>query len=86
MDFVDLRGRRPLSVGCGLGKLCGKVVHFLGVHEFLAPGDLELPALLNDRKSVDRFVAELEAKVGGAFVCRLRRDFVLSFEMTKRFP
>lgn len=58
VDFADLRGGRPLSLSCGLSILCRKVVHFLGVNEILALGDLELPGLFNDGKDVDRFVGE----------------------------
>jgi len=63
---VDLRSRHPL--GHNLGNLSREGPVLLAVDEFLAPGDLEFPVLLDERKGVDSFVGERDAVNGRTYI------------------
>jgi len=83
VQSMDLRSRHPL--GHSLGELGGEGPVLLTVDEFLTPGDLEFPILLNEREGVDGFVGERDAVDGGTYVCCLCRSYALIFEATWRF-
>ena len=61
MWFVDLQSRHPLGRSLGLSHEGNKC---LGVDEFLTPGELEFPALLDEREGEDTFVDERGAVDG----------------------
>lgn len=70
IHFVDLGSRH--SLGHGLGNPSGERAILLAIDEFLAPGDLEFPVLLDERECVYSFVGERDAVYGRAYVCGLR--------------
>jgi len=83
VQLMDLRSRHHL--GHSLGQLGGEDPVLLTVNEFLTPGDLEFPILLNEREGIDGFIGERDAIDGGTYVCCLRRSYALVFKATWRF-
>lgn len=69
---MDLRSSLRYSLSRDRGNLSHKLVVLLGVNELLAPGEFELPVLLDERDGEDGFVDELGAVDGRKFICRLR--------------